>query len=61
MVYVVNDGGQIIACGSRDNDLAGASFDMSLSFSLRGVETGALEDYVNAQCAPGALSSVLMA
>ena len=34
VVDVVNDGGQIVARGSGDNDLLGARFDMGRSLSL---------------------------
>ena len=58
MVDVVNDGGQIVAGRSGDNDLAGACVDMRLSLGLAGVEAGALEDDVNAELAPGQIGSV---
>ena len=58
VVYVVNDGGQVVASGSRDNDLLGAGVDVSLSLSLGGVETGALQNNVDTQLAPGQLGSV---
>ena len=53
VVYIVNNGGKVVACGSRDNNLAGACLDVGRSLFFRGVETGALEDNVNAQLAPG--------
>ena len=58
VVDVVDDGGQIVASGSGDNDLAGAGVDMSLSLRLAGVEAGALQHNVHAQLAPGQLSSI---
>ena len=53
LVDVVDDGGQVVAGRSGDNDLAGASVDVSLSLGLAGVEAGALQNNVNAQLAPG--------
>ncbi len=58
MVNVVNDGGQIVACGSRDNNFLSTCIDMCRSFSLAGIETGTLEHYVDAQLAPRQLSCV---
>ena len=58
MVDVVNDGGQVVASGGRDDDLAGASVDVGLGLRLAGVEAGALEHDVNAQLAPRQLSSI---
>ena len=58
VVYVVNDGGQVVASGSGDNNLLGAGVDVSLSLSLGGVEAGALQHDIHAQLAPGQLSSV---
>ena len=49
---------EAIASGSGDNDLLGASVDVSLSLSLGSVETGALQDNVDTQLAPGQLGSV---
>ena len=58
LVYAVNDSGEIVACGSRDNDLLSACVDMSLRLLLGAVETCALENNVNADLAPGELGSV---
>ena len=58
VVDVVNDGGQVIASGSGDNDLLGTGIDVSLSLSLGSVEASALQDNVNTQLAPGQLGSV---
>ena len=58
VVNVVNDGRQIVACRSRDNNLLCASLDMCRSFSLAGIETCALENYVDTQFAPRQLSCV---
>ena len=58
MVDIVNDGGQVIAGGSRDNNVLCACVDVSLCLSLGAVETSALQDNVNVQLAPGQLSSV---
>ena len=57
-VDVVDDGGQVVASGSRDDDLLGAGVDVSLSLGLGSVETGALQDDVNIQLTPGQLGSV---
>ena len=58
MVDIIDDGGQIVAGRSGDNDLAGACVDMRLCLGLAGVEAGALEDDVNAELAPGQISRV---
>ena len=58
MVYVVNDGLQVVASGSGDNHLAGASLDVSHGLVLLGEEAGALQNHVNTQLAPGQLSGV---
>ncbi len=58
MVYVVNDGRKIITCRSGDNYFLSTCLDMSLCFSLAGVETGALEYYINTEFAPRQLSCV---
>ena len=58
MVNVVNDGGQVIAGRSGNDDLLGAGVDVRLSLGLGSVETGALQDNVHTQLAPGQLGSV---
>ena len=58
VVYIVYDGGQIVACGSRNNNLAGTGLNVSRSLLLGSVETGALQHYVYLQLAPGQLRSV---
>ncbi len=58
MVDVEDDGRQIVARGSGDDDLLGAGVDVSLGLGLGGVETGALEDDVDVKLAPGQLSRV---
>ena len=58
MVYIVNDGGQIVSCGSRDNNLSCACLDVSLGFCLRGVEAGALQNNVYLQLSPGKICGV---
>ena len=60
MVYVVNDGLKIIACGSGDNDFLSSCIDVGHGLILRGVEAGALENNVNAELAPRAGVSVLL-
>ena len=58
VVDIVNDGGQVVASGSGDDDLLGTGIDVSLSLSLGSVEASALQDNVNTQLAPGQLGSV---
>ncbi len=53
VVYVVDDGGKVVSCGSGDYDFLSACVDMSLSFCLGGVETGTFEDYVYVESFPG--------
>ena len=52
LVDRVHDGRQIVARRSRDDDLLGASFDMSHRLSLAGVEAGAFQHDVNIQFTP---------
>ena len=61
VVYVVNDGGQIVACGSRDNDLLSASVDVSLSLSLGSVEAGALQNDVYVSSPQGSSAAFALA
>ena len=58
MVYVVDDGGEVLTGWSGDNNFLSTSLDVSRSLLLRGVETCALEHYVNVQFAPRKLGSV---
>ena len=58
VVDVVNDGRQIVARGSGDDDLLGASLDVSGSLFLLGVEAGAFEHDVDAQSLPRQLFGV---
>ncbi len=58
MVDVVNDGRQIVARGSGDDDLARAGVDMRLRLCLGGIEAGALEHDVYAELAPGQIRGV---
>ncbi len=58
MVYVVNDCGKVVACGSRDNNLASACVDMSLRLCLGGIEAGAFKHNVYSKLAPGKLRSL---
>ena len=60
LVDAVNDGGQIIASGSGDDDLLGAGVDVGLALFLAGVEAGALQHDVHVQLAPGAVGGVLL-
>ena len=59
LVYAVNDGGKIIACGSGDNNLLSAGVDMSGSLFLGGVEAGAFENDIDFKLLPGAVVCVL--
>ena len=52
MVDVVDDGGEVVARGSGDDDLLGAGVDVGLGLGLGGVEAGALEDDVDVEIAP---------
>ena len=60
LVYAVNDGLEVVACGSRDNNLLCACVDVSHGLLLGAVEAGALKNNVNAKLAPRAVSSVLL-
>jgi len=59
LVDGVDDGLQIVACGSRDNDLLSASLDVSHALLLAGVEAGALQNDIDVQLAPGSILCVL--
>ena len=58
MVYIVNDGGQIVTSRSRDNNLLSTSGQVSRSLLFRGIETCALQNNIYVQLAPRQLSSV---
>ena len=49
MVYVVNNGREVIACRSGNDNLLGAGLDMGRSLFLGSIEAGAFEDDVNAE------------
>src|SRR5699024_6780762 len=53
LVDGVDDGLQVIAGRSGDDDLLGASSDVSHALVLAGVEAGALQDDIDVQLAPG--------
>ena len=55
----VDNGLQVVACGSRDDDLLGASLDVSHALLLAGVEAGALQNDIDVQLAPGSVLCVL--
>ena len=59
LVDGVDNGLQVVACGSRDDDLLGASLDVSHALLLAGVEAGALQNDINVQLAPGSILCVL--
>ena len=58
-VNAVNDGLKILTCRSGNNNLFSACVDMSLSLVLRGVEAGALKNYINTDFTPRKIRSVL--
>ena len=60
VVDVVNNGLEVLAGGSGNNNLLSASLDVSHGFLLGGVETGALQHNVHTDLAPGAVSRVLL-
>ncbi len=60
MVGVVNDGLQIVSCRSGDDDLLCASVDMSLSFCLGGIETGALQNNIDIKFFPRKVMSICL-
>ena len=59
LVDGVNDGLQVVACRSRDNDLLSASLNVSHALLLAGVEAGALQNDIDVQLAPRSILSVL--
>ena len=59
LVDRVDDGLQVVAGRSGDNDLLSASSDVSHALLFAGVEAGALQNNVNANLAPRAILSVL--
>ena len=59
LVDRVDDGLQVVAGRSRDNDLLSASSDVSHALLFAGVEAGALQNNVNADLAPRAILSIL--
>ena len=59
LVDRVDNGLQVVAGRSRDNDLLSASSDVSHALLFAGVEAGALQNNVNADLAPRAILSVL--
>ena len=58
VVHVEHDGGKVIACRSRDDNLLGTGSDVGTCLLLRCVEACALEDYVNTQLSPRQLSCI---
>ena len=58
LVDAEDDGLEVIACGSRDNDLLSACIDVSLALSLGAVEAGALKNNINVKLAPGKILRV---
>ena len=59
LVDAVDDGLQVIAGRGRDDDLLGASSDVSHALLFAGVEAGALQHDIDAQLAPGAILGIL--
>ena len=60
VVHVEDDGLQIVACRSRDNDLLSTSLDVSHALILRSIETCALENDVDVESAPRKVSCILL-
>ncbi len=58
MVNIVNDGRQIVACRSGNDDVLCACIDVCLCFCLGGIEACALQNDIYANLAPGKLSCV---
>ena len=58
MVHIVNDGGQVVAGRSADNNLLCTGVDVSLCLFLAGVEAGAFQHYIHADLAPGAVVGI---
>jgi hypothetical protein len=58
VVGVVNDGREVISSRSGDDDLLCTGLDVSGSLSLGGIETSALENYIDVKLSPGKLSGV---
>ena len=58
MIGVVDDGREVVARRSGDDNLLRAGLDVSGGLSLGGVETGALEDDVDIEFAPREFSSI---
>ena len=58
MVYVVNDGRQIVARGSGNNDLFRTGVDVRLRFRLAGIKARAFEHDVHVEISPGKFSGV---
>ena len=60
LIDAVDDGLQVVASGSRDDNLLSAGVDVSLAFGLGGVEASALQHNVHADLAPGQILGVLL-
>ncbi len=60
VVDVVNNGLQILACRSRDDDVLSTSSDVSHRLLLGGVETGALKNYIDIKLAPRKICCILL-
>ncbi len=58
VVDAEDDGGKVVACGSRDDDFLRACVDVSLGLRFGSVETGAFKDDVDVEFAPRKLGSV---
>ncbi len=58
IVDAVDDGGKVVACRSRDDDFLGTRVDVRLGLRFGSVETGAFEDDVDIEFAPGKFGSV---
>ena len=60
LIHAVNDGGQVVAGRSGNDDLLGARVDVGLGFGLGSEEAGALQHNVNADLAPGEVRRVFL-
>ena len=58
-IDIENDGLQVIACRSGDNNLLCACVDVSHGLFLGSIETGAFENDVNIELTPGAVCCIL--
>ncbi len=60
MVYIVNDGLEVIACRSGNNNVLSTCIDVCHSLVLGCVETCALQNYIDVKILPGKVCRVLL-